>query len=140
MYGQPCKEAGLTNPELLTWAVGIPNLLGRVWPISFVFMRAQFHQKRRTPEDIRMSGNSRRLLEESCRMARDENRRLKNRRRRARRPRVDGSPLPRGGIIALVATDKYGRRPLLLLSFGGAVKVELVRFTPGSRCVWLHTQ
>ena len=45
------REAGLTNPGLLTWAVGVPNLLG--------------------------------------------------------------------GIIALVATDKYGRRPLLLLSFGG---------------------
>lgn len=45
------KEAGLSSPGLLTYAVGIPNLLG--------------------------------------------------------------------GIIALAATDKYGRRPLLLLSFGG---------------------
>ena len=45
------REAGLTDPGLLTTAVGVPNLLG--------------------------------------------------------------------GLVALVATDKWGRRPLLLLSFGG---------------------
>ena len=63
------KEAGLTNPALLTGLVGIPNLLG--------------------------------------------------------------------GVIALVATDKYGRRPLLLLSFGGmAACLGALSFaaavTPGS--------
>lgn len=63
------KEAGLTNPGLLTWAVGVPNLLG--------------------------------------------------------------------GIVALVATDKYGRRPLLLLSFGGmsaclAALAFAALITPGS--------
>ena len=63
------QEAGLTDPGLLTTAVGVPNLLG--------------------------------------------------------------------GLVALVATDAYGRRPLLLLSFGGmsaslAALAIATALTPGT--------
>jgi MFS family permease len=71
-YTTVLKEAGLSNPGLLVWAVGVPNLLG--------------------------------------------------------------------GIIALVATDEYGRRPLLLLSFGGMAGLyNLNPVDPNLESVWFQS-